>query len=356
VAVVYGGRSGEHEVSIESARSVLEAIDREKYEVLPVGVTREGAWHVVEPDGLLNGATGLHQRLLPSADPARQGLVPMDGSAPSGRGVDVVFPLVHGTYGEDGCLQGLFDLADVAYVGSGVLGSAVGMDKITMKAVFQAHGLPVVPYLAVARSAWEHDRWGTLQRTEQLGFPCFVKPSSLGSSVGISKVHDSTELGPALDEAARFGERLIVEQGIEAREVECGVLGNEAPEASVVGEILVQREFYDYEAKYHDPGTGFAIPADLSPEIVHKVQALAIQAFEAVGAAGMARVDFFMSKQDGSLYLNEINTIPGFTAMSVYPRLWQASGVSYAELIERLIDLAVQRHADRARNQTSYQD
>jgi D-alanine-D-alanine ligase len=225
-----------------------------------------------------------------------------------------------------------------------------------MKAVFQAHGLPVVPYLAVARSAWEHDRSGTLQHTEQLGFPCFVKPSSLGSSVGISKVHDSTELGPALDEAARFGERLIVEQGIDAREVECGVLGNEAPAASVVGEIQVQREFYDYEAKYHDPDTGFDIPADLPLEVARKVQALAIQAFEAVGAAGMARVDFFMSKRDGSLYLNEINTIPGFTAMSVYPRLWQASGVSYSELIERLIDLAVQRHVDRARNRTSYQD
>ena len=269
--------------------------------------------------------------------------------------MDVVFPLVHGTYGEDGCLQGLFDLADVPYVGSGVLGSAVGMDKITMKAVFQAHGLPMVPYLAVSRAAWERDRAGTLRRAEELGFPSFVNPSSLGSSVGITKVHDATELGPALDGAARYGERLVVEQGIDAREVECGVLGNDMPEASVVGEILLKREFYDYEAKYHDPETDFAIPADLPTEVVLNVQALAIQAFQAVGAAGMARVDFFLDKQDGSLYLNEINTIPGFTTMSVYPRLWQASGVPYAELIERLIDLAIQRHADRARNQVTYQ-
>ncbi len=323
--------------------------------MLPVGVTREGAWYVVEPAGLLNGTTRLERRLLPSADPARQGLVPIEDSAAPGGEVDVVFPLIHGTYGEDGCLQGLFDLANVPYVGSGVLGSAVGMDKIIMKAVFQAHRLPVVPYLAMARSAWERDRAGTLQRAEQLGFPCFVKPSSLGSSVGITKAHDPGELGEALDEAGRFGERLIVEQGIEAREVECGVLGNETPRTSVVGEILVRREFYDYEAKYHDPRTSFAIPADLPPNVVERIQGLAIRAFHAVGAAGMARVDFFLSKRDGALYVNEINTIPGFTAMSVYPRLWQASGVSYAELIERLIGLAIERHTDRARNQTIYQ-
>lgn len=355
VVVVFGGRSGEHEVSIESARSLLAAIDRERYEVLPIGITREGAWHVVEPAGLLRESAHLGQRLRPSADPAQQGLMPLDGQTGTGaRRVDVVFPLIHGSYGEDGCLQGLLDLADVAYVGSGVLGSAVGMDKIVMKAVFRSHGLPVVPHLALSRSAWERDSKDTLGRAAAVGFPCFVKPSSLGSSVGITKVRGPEELSPALANAARFGDRLLVEKAIEARELECGVLGNAQPQASVVGEILVQREFYDYEAKYHDPETGFAIPADLAPGIAEQVQWLALRAFEVIGAAGMARVDFFLDQRDGSLFLNEINTIPGFTAMSVYPRLWEASGVPYPELIDRLISLAVERHADRARNQTTY--
>lgn len=358
--MVYGGRSGEHEVSLESARSVIRAIDRRKYEAIPVGITPEGAWLTAPPEALRAGRLQAGHRVLPSADPGRPGLITVGESGPPAPaladGVDVVFPLIHGTFGEDGCLQGVFELANVPYVGAGVLGSAVGMDKIMMKTVFRAHGFPVVDFLPVMRAEWERDRSGQLAWIEEeIGIPSFVKPSNLGSSVGISKVHRREELPNALALAAEFGSRILVERAVDAREIECGVLGNDEPSASVVGEVIPAREFYDYEAKYHDPSTRFVIPAEIEPAIGDEVRDLAVRAFKAVGAAGMARVDFFLDRVDGALYLNEINTIPGFTAMSVYPRLWMASGVPYPELIDRLIQLAIERHRDQSRNRTQYE-
>ncbi|MPZ13629.1 MAG: D-alanine--D-alanine ligase [Chloroflexi bacterium] len=360
VAVVYGGRSGEHEVSIESAASVISAIDQDKYDVIPLGITHAGAWVIAEPKALLAGDIAPAARVLPSADPAQPALVPLPSSGPDPvavleAGVDVVFPLVHGTYGEDGCLQGLFELAGVPCVGAGVLGSAVGMDKIMMKTVFRAHGLPVVDYLPLARTAWERDPSEAFARIEeQIGFPCFVKPSNLGSSVGITRVRRRDDLTDAIQRASEYSARLIVERAVDAREVECGVLGNEAPSASVVGEVIPEREFYDYFAKYHDDHTCFVIPAALDDDVCREVQSLALRAFAAIAGAGMARVDFFIERGTGTLYVNEINTIPGFTAMSVYPRLWAASGVPYPELIDRLIHLALERHADQERNRTRY--
>lgn len=356
VGVIYGGRSGEHEVSIESARSLLDAIDRERYEVLPIAITHEGAWNIVEPAALLEERDAHRTPLLPSADPQAPGLVAFNGAvSPSRQPLDVAFPLVHGTYGEDGCVQGLLELAGVPYVGAGVLGSAVGMDKIVMKRVFVAAGLPVVPYLEVSRSAWERDP-GPVQDAvaERVGFPCFVKPANLGSSVGVSRVLTAMEIPAAIDDAALYSARILVEAGVNARELECGILGNDEPEVSVVGEVNVARDFYDYEAKYRDERTQFTIPAPISSEIADRIRSLAATAFHAVGAAGMARVDFFLDRRTDVLFINEINTIPGFTPVSAYPRLWEATGVPYRELIDRLIALALERHADNARNRTHY--
>ncbi len=360
VALIYGGRSGEHEVSIESARSVMQAIDRERYEVVPVGITKRGRWLLAEPDALREGLLEGADRVIPSAELRRQDPVVGPRGAVSGldlaSGVDIVFPLVHGTYGEDGCLQGLFELAGLPYVGSSVPASAVGMDKILMKAVFAAHALPSVDYMPVRRVDWERDPRACLDEiTGRIGFPCFVKPSNLGSSVGIRKVHAADELPSALGLAAEFSPRIIVERGIAARELECGVLGNETPEASVVGEVIPGREFYDYEAKYYDPRTRFIIPADVPSALADEIRAMAIRAFTAIGASGLARVDFFLERETERIYLNEINTIPGFTAMSVYPRLWAATGVPYPALIDRLIALALARHDDEARNRTEYE-
>ncbi|MSQ23664.1 MAG: D-alanine--D-alanine ligase [Chloroflexi bacterium] len=357
VGVIFGGRSGEHEVSIESARSVLSAIDSTRYEAIPIGITHEGAWYAVEPAALLAGRVEPGVRLLASADPGATGLVESNGPKQAGhKGLDVAFPLLHGTFGEDGCIQGLLELAGIPYVGAGVLGSAVGMDKILMKRVFAACGLPQVPYLEVARYQWERDPALVRERVgDAIGFPCFVKPAGLGSSVGITRVGDDQRLGPALDAAAEFGSRIVVEQGVEARELECGVLGNEEPLASVVGEVVFARDFYDYEAKYYDERTRLTIPADLDEGTGERIRELAVAAFLAIGAAGMARVDFFLERKTGALFVNEINTIPGFTAFSAYPRLWEASGVAYPELIGRLIELALARHADESRNRTRYE-
>lgn len=356
VAVIYGGRSGEHEVSIESARSVLAAIDRDRYEVLPVAITHEGAWNIVEPAALLEDPSP-RAPLLPSADPRTPGLVTLNGGVGAAReGLDVAFPLVHGTYGEDGCIQGLLELAGVPYVGAGVLGSAVGMDKIVMKRVFAAAGLPVAPYMELLRVAWERDPTPVVSAIQhQIGFPCFVKPANLGSSVGVSKVTTTEALAAAIADAAQYSARLIVEAGVDAREFECGVLGNDEPEVSVIGEVQLARDFYDYEAKYRDDRTQFRIPADLPADTAKRIRELAADAFRAVGAAGMARVDFFLDRGTGALYINEINTIPGFTPVSAYPRLWEATGVSYPELIDRLIALALERHADSARNRTRFE-
>jgi D-alanine-D-alanine ligase len=357
IGVIYGGRSGEHEVSIESARSVLDAIDPARYEVLPIAITHEGAWNIVEPAALLADAGAHRTALLPSADPQTPGLIAVNGAvSPSREALDVAFPLVHGTYGEDGCVQGLLELAGIPYVGAGVLGSAVGMDKIVMKRVFAAAGLPMVPFVEVSRSRWERDPEPVERAVmEGAGFPCFVKPANLGSSVGISKAASVSELRAALAVAAQYSGRIVVEAGVDARELECGVLGNDEPEVSVVGEVQLARDFYDYEAKYRDERTRFKIPAVIAEELSDRIRALAALAFQAVGAAGMARVDFFLDRRNNALYLNEINTIPGFTPVSAYPRLWEATGVPYRELIDRLIALALERHADTARNRTRYE-
>lgn len=360
VALIYGGRSGEHEVSVESARSVMDFVDRAKYEVVPIGISQEGVWRVAdETSPLLEEREGA-QRVVPSAHRAQPGLIPLTAAPAPALGlvdtIDVVFPLTHGTFGEDGCLQGLLELAAIPYVGSGVLGSAVGMDKIVMKTIFRAHGFPVTDFLPLARADWEQRPSRALDAIEEhIGFPCFVKPSNLGSSVGITKVQRRHQLPAALAAAAEFGARIMAERAIDGRELECGVLGNHEPEASVVGEVIPAREFYDYEAKYRDPRTQFVIPAHIPPETQSEVQELALGAFRAIGAAGMARVDFFLARGDGRVYLNEINTIPGFTSMSVYPRLWAASGLPYPRLIDRLIELALERHADESRNRTRYE-
>ncbi len=350
VGVLFGGRSVEHDVSLVSARAIMAALDPAKYDVVPLAITKEGAW--------LPPAQA--QRLL-AAEPLEPGVgvtavaaVGSGASAPLGA-VDVVFPVVHGTMGEDGTVQGLLELADVPYVGAGVLGSALGMDKAMMKVVFEAAGLPVAPYLTVARRDWRNDATAVARHIEaELGYPCFVKPSNGGSSVGISKVHHAGELAAAMELALHLDRRAVVEQGVPARELECAVLGNDEPRASVVGEILPAREFYDYEAKYFDDRTQLRIPADIPAAVADRVRALAVKAFAALDCAGMARVDFFLSKDDSRLFINEINTIPGFTPTSMYPRMWQASGLSYAGLVDRLVELALERFSEKQQTVFNY--
>jgi D-alanine-D-alanine ligase len=351
--VVFGGRSGEHEVSLASAASVLAAIDPERYEVIPMGITRDGQWLVGgEPLRALAEAAGV-PLALPAAAPAGAGAgpalarMPTAGGLPAGVAarLDVVFPVVHGPYGEDGTLQGLFELADVPYVGAGVLASAVGMDKATMKAVFRAHGLPVVAHLVVREHEWAEEREAVARRVaDELGYPCFVKPSNLGSSVGISKVREPAGLPAAVAAALGHDRKVLVERGVVGREIEVSVLGNDHPEASLPGEILPGKEWYDYEAKYTDGIATVVIPAPLPEPLVREFQRLAIAAFRAVDAAGLARVDFFLEGAD-RIWVNEINTIPGFTRFSAYPRLWEASGLPYPKLIDRLLELALERHA-----------
>ena len=362
LALLYGGRSGEHDVSIASATSVMQAIDKDKYDVLPVYLTPEGRWLPgVEPARLTAGAHPTASVALFSSDPQQPGLLPLS-SAPAVRpeqaqAVDVVFPLLHGTYGEDGTVQGLLELANVPYVGSGVLGSAAGMDKDVMKTLFAAAGLPVVPHLLVRRREWEQQPAVVRDRVLQtLPLPVFVKPANLGSSVGISKVSDAAGLSEALDLACRYDRRVLVEQGLDCREFECSVLGNDEPQASVIGEIVPSREFYDYQAKYSDDETSeLRIPADIDAALAGTLRAMAVTAFQAVDAAGLARVDFFLATRTGKPYVNEINTLPGFTTISMYPKLWEAGGVSYAQLIDNLVRLAIERHQDRQRSLTVYE-
>ena len=361
LALLYGGRSGEHDVSIASATSVMQAIDKDKYDVLPVYLTSEGRWLPgVEPARL---TAGLHPAAatvaLFSSDPQQPGLLPLSKAEvqpEQAQAVDVVFPLLHGTYGEDGTVQGLLELANVPYVGSGVLGSAAGMDKDIMKTLFAAAGLPVVPHLLVRRREWEQRPAVVQDRVLQtLRLPVFVKPANLGSSVGISKVGDAAGLSDALDLACRYDRRVLVEQGLDCREFECSVLGNDEPEASVIGEIIPSREFYDYQAKYSDDESSeLRIPADIDASLAEDLRAMAVTAFQAVDAAGLARVDFFLETHTGKPYVNEINTLPGFTTISMYPKLWEAGGVSYAQLIDNLVNLAIERHQDRQRSLTVY--
>ncbi len=369
IGVLFGGRSGEHEVSLQSARAVMAALEQAGHDVVPIGVTRQGRWLVAgDPLHALSSGESAGERsvtMLP--EPGRTGLVPVasgdelpttDHRAPtaaSGASLDVVFPVLHGTFGEDGTVQGLFELAAVPYVGAGVLGSALGMDKVVQKTLWRGMGLPVVDFVSLRRRDLESDVDGATSRIEvSIGYPCFTKPANLGSSVGVSKARNRAELEAGLNTAARYDAKILVERGVDARELECGVLGNDEPIASVVGEILPGADFYDYRAKYLDTGSQALIPADISPDMADDVRRMAVAAFKAVDAAGLARVDFFLERGTDRLYLNEINTMPGFTEISMYPKLWQASGVSFAELVTRVAELGIERFVERARNQTSF--
>jgi D-alanine-D-alanine ligase len=362
VGIIFGGRSGEHEVSLASARSVMAAIDRDKFEVVPIGITKDGHW-IASGDPLKALESGRPQESRPAAllgDPSQRGLVRLDdGHSPlatsSVAQLDVIFPMLHGPYGEDGTVQGLLELADIPYVGAGVLGSALGMDKIAMKDIFRSHSLPVVRYLPFRRRDWLRDPESILGQVEaELGYPCFTKPANLGSSVGITKAHDREELVAGMDEAASYDRRVLVEEGINAREIEVSVLGNDAPIASVPGEVVPCNEFYDYAAKYVDEDSDLIIPAPISAELTERVRQLAVEAYLSIDCAGMARADFLLDRDNGALYVSELNTIPGFTPISMYPKLWEATGLSYPELIDRLIDLALERHEERSRSRTSY--
>jgi D-alanine-D-alanine ligase len=392
VGILFGGRSGEHEVSLLSAASVLQTIDRSKYDVIPVGITKQGQWVTAGyAERLLQGDSAQPEKNLRAGDPdatsaaavlrkgesvlvppvPSQALVPFQrpasalASPPADNvlSVDVIFPVLHGTFGEDGTIQGLFELAGIAYVGSGVLGSATGMDKDTMKRLFASSKLPIVKHVTFLRGDWEKSSKKVRARIEaELRYPVFVKPANLGSSVGISKAHDRKELGPAIDLAAQFDRKIVVEQGVgrnkKPRELEVAVLGNDAPEASVVGEVVPIREFYDYEAKYLSEGSDLIVPARLTKQQTKQVREMAIRAFQACDCAGLARVDFLMEPgagrgKTGRIYVNEINTLPGFTSISMYPRLWAATGVPYPQLIDRLIQLALERRADQDRNRYS---
>jgi D-alanine-D-alanine ligase len=394
VGILFGGRSGEHEVSLLSAASVFSAIDKNKYEVVPIGITKEGHWVTASDAQRLLARDRLppvqaHRRAGdPEATPAAAVLAsgeavivppepqshgsplnPLQTHAASQAlsrratdraiNVDIIFPVLHGTFGEDGTIQGLLELADMPYVGAGVLGSAAGMDKDIMKALFRAAGLPLVKHVTILRRDWTAQPKQVRGQIERrLKYPLFVKPANLGSSVGISKVHHPKELGSGIEEAAKFDRKIVIEQAVggrkhKARELECSVLGNDRPEASLPGEIVPSKEFYDYEAKYLDEGSQLIIPAKLTRGQSKTVQQLAIRAFQAVDCSGLARVDFLMEPKTRRIYVNEINTMPGFTAISMYPKLWAASGVSYSQLIERLIELGMERHAEKKKNQYS---
>ena len=354
VGVLFGGRSGEHEVSLASAASIIRGLDPQKYEAVPIGITKEGHWLIgagaqkMLPEVLRTG-----QRVVMSADPTESALMPLDGS-PRGQKLDVVFPVIHGTFGEDGTMQGLLELAGLPFVGAGVLGSAIGMDKDVAKKLMQVAGIPVVPWIAVQRADWERQPKEIRRAIEKkFKYPVFVKPATLGSSVGMTKVHSRAELGPALDLAAEFAMKIMVERAVSAREIEVSVLGNHDPRASIPGEIVPHREFYDYAAKYLEEGTKLLIPAKLKKAEVKKVQSMAVTAFRVLELSGMARVDFFIEKRGGKIFLNEVNTIPGFTSISMYPKLWEANGIPFRELVSQLIDLALEQHQEKAR--TKYQ-
>jgi D-alanine-D-alanine ligase len=356
VGVLFGGRSGEHEVSLRSARFVLDSLDPEKYDVRPIGITKAGEWLLEDdPMPLLEGA--VERGTPPAQAPVSLPIRTQDQPAGSlDTPLDVVFPVMHGTYGEDGTIQGLLELADVAYVGSGVTGSAVGMDKAIQKRVLHAHGIPVAPSRVFARRAWRADPDSIRTEIEaELEYPVFTKPCNLGSSVGIRKAHNADELGPAMDLAASYDRRLIVEACIpHAREIEVSVLGNDEPEASVCGEIIPGNEFYDYNAKYLDDTSQECIPADIPHELAARIRRMAVEAFRVIDCSGFARVDFLVNGETLDVVLNEINTIPGFTEISQFPKLWRASGVDSRTLLDRLIDLALERHTDRRETSTSY--
>jgi len=374
VGVVYGGRSGEHEVSLASAAAVFQNLDPDRYETVAIRIEKDGRWALPRrAPSVMKAADVIHAKPELSdgsreahlvAHPGGETLITIDRrddpstgaghAVVSGLALDVVFPVLHGPYGEDGTVQGLLELANIPYVGAGVLASAVGMDKAAMKLVFAAKQLPICDYHVVMKYEWRRDERSVMKRVGALGFPVFVKPANLGSSVGISKARHAAELRDAIALAAEFDRKIVVEAAVpNAREIECAVLGNDAPEASVPGEIIPSREFYDYEAKYLDEGSRTIIPAELPRRLADEVRRLAIAAFQAIDCAGMARVDFLLARETGVLYLNEVNTIPGFTTISMYSKLWEASGVPYSKLLDRLIELAIERHAEKQQLRTS---
>ena len=379
IGVLYGGRSGEHEVSLASAAAVFANLDKKRYEPVPIRIDKDGRWALADrPPQATSAAEVIEHARLDAARPLRSGreahfmarpggetILSIDRAAAkgddlgraivTGLNLDVIFPVLHGPYGEDGTIQGLLELANVPYVGAGVLASAVGMDKGMMKVVFAAAGLPVCPYRALLRADWERRRSAIVRELEAaLGYPMFVKPANLGSSVGISKAKDSTGLAEAIDLAGSFDRKIVVEAAVPfAREIECAVLGNDDPEASLPGEVVPSREFYDYEAKYLDEASQTIVPADLPPATAGEIRRLAVAAFRAIDGAGMARVDFLLARQSGEIFVNEVNTIPGFTTISMYSKMWAASGVDYPVLLDRLIALALERHAEKQQLRTS---
>ncbi len=368
VGVVFGGRSGEHEISIRSARTVLEKIDREKYSAVPIAIDKDGHW--LNPadsaayfpelaEGLLSGIDGADGTFGLLGDRGYNGLTVVGGSGPS-IGLDVVFPVLHGTFAEDGTIQGLFEMADIPYVGCGVLASSCGMDKTVMKTLFRDAGLPQCKYTWFLRSEWESDAEAIFDKVEAaLPYPVFVKPANLGSSVGVSHAVDRDELRKAIDLAAVYDRKVIVEQALKMREIECAVLGNDEPEASKPGEYLIrdkQKAFLDYREKYSGTGNNeFIVPAALSDELSSKIRELAVRAFKAIDGSGLARVDFFLRTDNGMLLVNEINTMPGLTDASGFPKMWAGSGLDFTEVIDRLIVLAIERHADRSKNKTTFE-
>jgi len=368
IGVIFGGRSGEHEVSIRSARSVIEALDPSKYDVVPVAITREGKW--LGPARAARLLPVETRRSFPSkfderegdvaivGDPSRSGLVKLDTNNDSGEPLDAVIPILHGTYGEDGTIQGLLEMAAVPFVGCGTLASACGMDKVTMKALFHNAGLPICKYIWFLRSQWESAPEKLLRRvTKEIGLPAFVKPANLGSSVGISKATDKASLTRAIELAARYDRKIIVEQLVDGREIECAVMGNDKPEASLPGEYVIHDEgarFLDYTEKYSSTGrVEFVVPARIPKALIARIQKLAVRAFQAIDGSGLSRVDFFLRRDNNELILNEINTMPGLTDVSGFPKMWAATGVPFPKIIDRLIELAIERHRERARNETS---
>ena len=354
VALLFGGKSGEHEVSLQSASSILSAINRAKYKVIPIGITKEGSWRANpgflegELSGILNQGVPV---FLPAESTSSGQLIQFEASESRRKqriSVDVVFPVLHGPFGEDGTIQGLLELANVPYVGAGVLGSAVAMDKDVMKRLFQQEGLPTAPFIAYPWEDWINRSQELKQEVaDKLGYPCFVKPANMGSSIGISKVEGVQGLSEALALASEFDEKVIVEKALDTREIECSVLGNNNPQTSLPGEIIPRQGFYDYRAKYLGDSTELVVPASLRQDQVEKIQELAVRSFRALECRGMARIDFFLERGTEDIYVNEINTIPGFTPISMYPKLWHASGLAYSDLIDRLIQLALERHCQR---------
>ena len=367
IGILFGGRSGEHEVSLRSARSVLQAIDQDKYAVILIGITKNGRW-IGGDDPLMaleDGDEAINQCLdtILLVNPSNNSLLQISremGDAKINvsniRDIDVVFPVLHGTFGEDGAVQGLLELADIPYVGSGVLGSSVGMDKGVFKSVMCTADLPVLPFMTINRSEYWRDPEIIVNGVvEQLTLPVFIKPANLGSSVGITKANDIVELNSGLDEACKWDRRIVIEEGVDAREIEVSVLGNDDPQVSIAGEVIPQRDFYDYDAKYVCDDSELLIPAPIASDQLVRVQEMAIVAYKAVDCSGMARVDFLLEKSSGKLWINELNTIPGFTNISMYPKLWQASGIEYPELIDTLIELALERKKQRDKTQRSFE-